>query len=61
MALWQWGVVSFEWPVLASINPPALLIAVLAALSLFGLKLGIVRTLALSSIAGLMLHLAAAL
>jgi chromate transporter len=61
MALWQWGVVSFEWPVLASINPPALLIAVLAALSIFGLKLGIVRTLALSSIAGLMLHLAAAL
>jgi hypothetical protein len=33
-----------------------LLIAALSAANLFGLKLGIVQTLALSSIAGLMLH-----
>jgi len=56
MALLHWGLVSFEWPVLASLNPAALLIAALSAANLFGLRLGIVQTLALSSIAGLMLH-----
>ncbi len=59
MTLWQWGAVSFEWPVMASLNPAALLIAVLAAGSLFGFKLGIVRTLALCSLSGLVLHWAA--
>ena len=58
MALRQWGSVSFEWPVLASLNPAALLIGVLAAAGLFGFRLGIVRTLALCSLTGLALHLA---
>ena len=58
MSQWRWGLVSFEWPVLSSLNPAALLIAILAAASLFAFRLGIVRTLGLCSLTGLALHLA---
>jgi chromate transporter len=50
---------SFEGPLLASLSLPALGIACLSALCLFTFKLGVLRTLGLSSVAGLLLHLAA--
>lgn len=58
MAPVEWAFLSVELPVLSSINPAALSIAALSAVGLFGFKLGVVRTLALSSAAGLLLHFA---
>lgn len=49
------GPATLDIPVLATAQPGALLLAVLAAVLLFGLKLGLARTLAVSAAAGLLL------
>jgi len=49
------GPATLDIPVLATVQPAALLLAVLAAVLLFGLKLGLARTLAVSAAAGLLL------
>lgn len=51
----DWGIVSVGLPVLESLDFAALIIALIAALSLFQFKLGVVKTLGLSSLAGLAL------
>ena len=53
----SWGALSLDLPVLASLNAPALAIALLAALALFRFKLGMFKTLGLCSIAGLALRI----
>ncbi len=53
------GPITLDLPVPGSIDLLALAIAVLAALALFRLKLGLVKTLALCAVAGLALQLAA--
>ena len=53
-----WGM-SFDAPVLASLDPWALLLAFGAAIALLGLKLGVLRTLGLCAVASIALHLAA--
>ncbi len=49
---------SFDMPVLASLDPWALALAVAAALALFWLKAGMIATLAASCAAGILLHFA---
>lgn len=51
--LFQSGPVRVEIPVLSSLNSQALVLIVLAALLLFGLKRGLITTLALMALAGL--------
>jgi chromate transporter len=51
------GPAAFDLPVLATLQPAALVLSVLAAGLLFGLKLGLARTLAVSAAAGLALSL----
>lgn len=48
---------SFEAPVVSSLNPWALLLAGLAAIALLGLKIGVTRTLAICAAGSLALHL----
>jgi chromate transporter len=55
------GLLSLELPVPASLDLPALALAVLAALCLFQLKLGVLRTLGITAGAGLVLRLVAGL
>ncbi len=52
------GPMALDLPNLATVDPAALAIAVLAAVCLFRLKLGVVRTLGLATIAGLAIRLA---
>ena len=52
------GGLVLEWPVPASLNLPALLLALLAAVCLFRLKLGVVKTLGVAALAGLVVRLA---
>ncbi|MBY0338835.1 MAG: chromate efflux transporter [Acetobacteraceae bacterium] len=52
------GALGVEWPVPTSLDVPALFLTVLAALALFRLKLGVVKTLAVTAVAGLSLRLA---
>ena len=47
------GPMVLEVPVAASLDPVALGLAVLAAVCLFRLKLGVVKTLAVAAVAGL--------
>ncbi|WP_022720105.1 chromate efflux transporter [Rhodopseudomonas sp. B29] len=47
---------SFEWPVLSSVNPAALLLAAAAALAIFRFKAGMLQTLAACAAAGLLLN-----
>ena len=51
---------AFDAPVLASIDPWALLLSAAAALLIFRFKLGMLPTLALCAGAGVVLHLAGA-
>jgi chromate transporter len=51
------GPASIDVPVLATVQPAALALAILAAGLIFGLKLGLARTLALSAAAGLALSI----
>ena len=53
----QVGPVAVEFPVLASLDPAALALAVLAALCLFRLKLGVLPTLGIAAAAGVALRL----
>jgi hypothetical protein len=53
----QLGPLVLEWPAITSLDPLALALAALAAMALFRLNLGGVRTLALAAAAGLMLKL----
>jgi chromate transporter len=48
---------SFTTPVLSSLNPWALVVSVLAGLTLLGLKLGVPRTLAICAAASVAIHL----
>ena len=52
------GPLPLEYPVFASLDMHALLLALLAAVCLFRLKLGVVQTLAIAAVAGLVLQLA---
>ena len=52
------GPVALDWPVPASLDPVALGLAALAALCLFRLKLGVVKTLGVAAVAGLAVRLA---
>ena len=52
------GALGLAWPVPASLDPAALGLAALAALCLFRLKLGVVKTLGVAALAGLGLRLA---
>ena len=52
------GPVHFDLPVVSSLDWTALLLAVLAAVCLFRLKLGVLRTLGITAAAGLVLRLA---
>jgi chromate transporter len=47
------GALGIEWPVLSSLDPLAAALAALAAGCLFGLRLGVVKTLGLTALAGL--------
>jgi len=47
------GALGIEWPVLSSLDPLAAALAALAGLCLFGLRLGVVKTLGLTALAGL--------
>jgi chromate transporter len=51
---------SFDAPVLASVNPWALALAVASAVGVFWVKAGMLPTLAVSSLAGIALYLAGA-
>jgi chromate transporter len=53
------GPMRLEVPVLATLDPLALLLAVLAGVALFRMRLGVVQTLALTAVAGLVLKPAA--
>ncbi|WP_374444902.1 chromate efflux transporter [Stella sp.] len=53
------GPLAIDVPVPASLDPAAAAIAVLAAICLFRLRFGVVRTLGVATVAGLGLHLAA--
>jgi chromate transporter len=48
---------SFDAPLLASIDPWSVLLAVIAAVALLRMKLGMVRTLAVCATLGVVLHL----
>jgi chromate transporter len=50
------GPLGIEWPVPASLDPLAAALAALAALCLFRLKLGVVKTLGAAALAGLVLR-----
>ena len=52
------GPLGLNWPAPASLDIAALLLTLLAALCLFRLKLGVVKTLAVAALAGLVLKLA---
>lgn len=52
------GPFAIDLPALSSVDPLAAAIAVLAAVCLFRLRLGVVRTLGIATVAGLALHLA---
>ena len=60
VATTELGPVALDWPVPASLDPVALGLAVLAALCLFRLKLGVVKTLGVAAVAGLAVRLALA-
>jgi len=51
---------SFDLPILSSVDPWALLLTFSAALAIFRLDLGVPRTLAICSVAGILLYLAGA-
>jgi chromate transporter len=53
------GPVTLDLPVPATLDPAALALAMLAAVCLFRLRLGVVRTLGVAAAAGLLLRLAA--
>jgi chromate transporter len=55
---WRAGPISIDAPVLASVDPWALALAVAAAVALFRFKLGMVPVLAASCCAGMLLYLA---
>ncbi|MCJ2037536.1 chromate efflux transporter [Methylobacterium sp. J-059] len=52
------GPIRLELPVLASLNPWALVLAVAALVAVFRLKAGVIPTLAACAVAGILLHLA---
>jgi chromate transporter len=52
---------SFDAPVLASLNPWALALAVAAAIAIFRFRAGMIQTLLASSVAGVLLHLGGAI
>lgn len=52
----HWLGMSFDAPIFGSIQPWALALAVVAAISLFRFKLGVMRTLAICSVASVALH-----
>jgi chromate transporter len=54
------GPLRFDLPVLASLNPWALLLSAAAVLAVFRFKIGMIPTLAACSAAGILLHLAGA-
>jgi chromate transporter len=54
---WRFGPLSLGVPVPGSLDPAALVLALLAALALFRLKLGVVKTLGMTALAGLGLRL----
>jgi chromate transporter len=56
-----WGPIGFDAPVLGSVNAWALLLSVAAVIAMFRFKVGMVPTLAVTSVAGLVLYLAGAL
>lgn len=53
MQLVNWAGLSLDLPVVQSLDPAALLVVSLAAIALFRLKLGVIKTLSLCSLAGL--------
>jgi chromate transporter len=56
-----WGPVTFDAPVLGSVRIWALLLSLAAILAMFRFKLGMLRTLAATSAAGIALHVAGAI
>jgi chromate transporter len=52
------GPVGIDLPVLATVDPGAAAIAIIAAVCLFRFRLGVVSTLGVATAAGLLLHLA---
>ena len=52
------GPATLEVPILASLDPVAALLAMLAAVCLFRMKVGVVKTLAIAAVAGLVLRTA---
>jgi chromate transporter len=52
---------AFDAPVLASLNPWALVLSIAAAVAIFGLKWGMIPTLASSCVAGMALHVVGAI
>lgn len=57
----MWGPIRFDAPVLQSVNRWALLLSVAAVIAMFRFKIGMVPTLAATSVAGIALYLAGAL
>ena len=55
------GTFGFDAPVLASVDPWALLLSAAAVVAMFRFKVGMVTTLAATSAAGVMLYLAGAI
>jgi chromate transporter len=58
MQAMQAGPIALDLPVLTTLDPAALALATLAALCLFRLKLGVVTTLGIAAVAGLLVRLA---
>jgi chromate transporter len=56
-----WGPFGFDAPVWASVDPWALLLSAAAIVAMFRFKLGMVKTLAATSAAGVALHAAGAI
>jgi chromate transporter len=54
----RFGVVSIPWPRLATLRPDTLGLSVLAAVLLFRLHLGVVKTVGALAVAGLLVSLA---
>jgi chromate transporter len=52
------GPLNFDWPILASVNPWAALLALAAAVAIFRFKLGIATTIFVSAAVGVVLHYA---
>jgi len=57
----RWGPFGFDAPVLSSVNVWALVLSAAAVVAMFRFKIGMVKTLAATSAAGIVLYLAGAI